>query len=340
MTMAELAKRLGVAQSTVSRALSETPGKIPAGTVARIRAAASEAGFVANRAAATLRTRRSGLIGVMLPAWSEHKKELGLALWQAAHRMKLTPMFMFYEGGERERRQALNILIEQNIEGLITIEARLLPPPVTLPLVNLYVDAPNVDCYVYDYDQSAREIFEHLARLGHRTLAYIGSDDPLDPKIAAFDRNLSAFGLELPPDFRFLYSSKSPVSNGGEALTHSIIPRLVALPSEHRPSALIFSADISAFIGIRLLHEFGFSVPGDFSVVSYNDVSEAKYFIPALTTVNTDHAGLADRLLKTLSERIRQPELPPRREFLHTELMIRESTGYYHPQQQQKEKRT
>ena len=78
---------------------------------------------------------------------------------------------------------------------------------------------------------------------------------------------------------------------------------------------------------LRLLHEVGRSVPGDVSVVGFDDVPEAAYFTPPLTTIRQDFAAVGQRCLRLLLELIESRKRPWRREVVPPRLVVRESTA-------------
>lgn len=320
MTMADLAKELGVSQSTVSRVLNGNRKKISSNTINRIQAKAQEVGFVANRMAVNLRSKRSGLIGVMLPKFSANKYELGMAICQAARKHDLTPLFTFHGCSSDERLQALRTLISQNIEGLITLEANLITQPLNFPVINLFGYVPAVNSFADNHNNITQEIFLHLKALGHKKIAYIGvKSQSCNSRVVAFNRLKGNYDLEFLDECCFLYKDLSEINH--------IIEKIVSIPRRQRPSVIILSTDFSAFAAIKHLIELGFSVPDDFSIISYNDQQEAKYFNPPLTTVKIDQNNLAERILETLVAHIENPNQPLSHELIHGKLVIRKSTA-------------
>ena len=128
---------------------------------------------------------------------------------------------------------------------------------------------------------------------------------------------MQALGLEIKDDWIFI-SSKRKGEAGVEGAEH-------LLSCKERPTAFFAAYDAIAFGAISRLTKAGLSIPEDISVVSYNDISLAKFASPPLTTLSTPVEDLTEAALDLLYKRIANPLAPYRSVFVQGELILRNS---------------
>ena len=158
ITMTELAKRLNLSQSTVSLVLNNRDkGRVRE----RIRQEASATGFRLNRAASDLRRRRSNTIGVAL-AYSNnfYRAELVTALHAEIVRRGYRPLFAFFNN-DMEQRSATRLLLDNNLDAIITLEPQWLPDHLDLPVVSLFHPDPRFDAVLQDADHHIPAVRQH-----------------------------------------------------------------------------------------------------------------------------------------------------------------------------------
>src|SRR5205085_11767127 len=125
---------------------------------------------------------------------------------------------------------------------------------------------------------------------------------------------LESAGLEVPPPLRGDWSPRSGFEAG------RVLARMPEVTA-------VFVANDSMTVGVlRAFHEHGLNVPGDVSLVGFDDVPEAAYFMPPLTTVRQDFAEVARRSLALLLDQINSGTRAPKRQVVGTTLVVREST--------------
>ena len=157
---------------------------------------------------------------------------------------------------------------------------------------------------------AAREAVAHLAASGRRRIAAIGWQDP-SPRATAQQRMsgyrlaLEEAGIPLEPA---LYPSVRAYFRPDGA---AAMRRLLKLPD--RPDAVFCFNDLMALGALRAIHEAGLRVPQDIALVGFDDVEEAEYAIPSLTTVAPDKTGIAEAAVDALLHRIAEGYAQPGR---------------------------
>jgi DNA-binding LacI/PurR family transcriptional regulator len=285
--MKDVARLAGVSHQTVSRVLNESPNVRPH-TRTRVLAAMETLGYRPNRAARALVTGRSQVIGVATlsgglygPASALYGVESAAA--QVGYAVSVVGI---REVSAAELRQAVTQLMRQGVDGVIVItplrvaqeELDLLAGEV--PLVSLEGAAGGVPSVVgVDQVAGARLAVGHLIELGHRTVWHVaGPRDWFESegRVDGWRSVLTEADREIPP---VLTGDWSPKAGYDAGLLLARLPEVTA----------VFSANDQMALGIlRALTEHGRRVPDEISVVGFDDLPEAEYFLPPLTTVRQD----------------------------------------------------
>jgi DNA-binding LacI/PurR family transcriptional regulator len=170
-----------------------------------------------------------------------------------------------------------------------------------------------------DSRTGARKAIEHLLGLGHATVWHIAGPagwTSADHRLASWQATLRAAGAAAPAPLVGDWSAGSGYDLGR------------GLARRPDVTAVFASNDQMALGLLHALHEAGRSVPGDVSVVGYDDVPEAAHFLPPLTTVRTDFAEIGTRSLRLLLDRIDGPgERPLVDTLVPVDLVVRASSG-------------
>ena len=301
--MTDVARLAGVSHQTVSRVLNGHPN-VKEQTRLRVRAAIAELGYRPNPAARALVTGRSQLIGmVALNSTLYGPSSLLAAFEQAAAEAG----FAVSVGGVGRLDRAsiagaVERHLDQRVAGLVVIAPvasageALDDMPAGVPLVTVDGDPKRAHALVtVDQVAGARAATRHLLDAGHRTVWHVsGPGDRYDAagRIDGWRQELEAAGAEVPP----------PVPAGWSAAAGFSAGHMLARMPE---VTAVFAANDHLALGIlRALHEHGKRVPEDLSLVGFDDVPEAGYFIPPLTTVRPDFHAVARHALELLLAQI------------------------------------
>src|SRR5690606_9480942 len=288
----DVAARAGVSRQTVSRVLNDHPEVAPE-TRERVLAAMAELGYRVNNAARALGTRRTRTVGVLASNAEQQGPARTLAAIEASAREAgYWVSAAFAEAGEADAVvSAVEHLISQGVEGIVVVapHARTLDAldalRIEVPIVTLHSSGRGARGLSVDQAAGARLAVGALADSGHTRIAHLaGPADWLEAESRGegFAAEIAARGLRPGPVIEGDWSAAS-----GYAAAAAIIDSGVTG---------VFCANDQMALGlIGGLHEAGIRVPGDISIVGFDDIPDASYYWPQLTTVRQDFAELARR---------------------------------------------
>jgi DNA-binding LacI/PurR family transcriptional regulator len=324
--MSDVARLAGVSHQTVSRVINDSQ-HVRDETRERVLAAMRQLDYRRNSVARALVTGRSNTLGVVsLDTTLYGPASTLFGIEQAAHEsgyfITIASMRTLDCASVLE---AIGRLRNQGVDGIIVIAPQveaarsLLQAPPGVPLVALEA-GPEGAVPVASIDQraGAAAATEHLLSLGHATVWHIaGPDDGIEAqgRVAGWRGALEAAGAEVPAP---LIGDWSPGS--GYALGARLARR-------DDVSAVFVANDQMALGVLRAMHEGGRVIPGDVSVVGFDDVAEAAYFTPPLTTVRQDFDEMGRRGLRLLLQTMEQAAWPPPRLEVEPRLVVRASTA-------------
>ncbi|MGP2440360.1 LacI family DNA-binding transcriptional regulator [Streptomyces sp. JW3] len=319
--MDDVARRAGVSKQTVSRVLNEHPAVRPE-TREAVREAMRELGYRPSRSARSLASGRTRMLGVIsFDAARYGPAAILAAVDTAGQKAGYLVSSIALDTADRDTVvAAVDRLSAEGADGVIAIAPQRWVGPalaatgLAAPLVVLD-DTPAV---VGDSGSGAREATGHLLSLGHRTVHHIAGPagwTSAELRLAAWRAALAAAGAEVPQPLVGDWSADAGYELGRR------LARRTAL------TAVFVSNDQMALGVLHALHEAGRPVPGEVSVVGYDDIPEAAHFLPPLTTVRTDFAEIGTRALRLLLDRIDGAEPPPSDARVPAELVVRRSSG-------------
>ena len=323
--MADVAKLAGVSHQTVSRVLHDSP-HVRDETRERVLAAIGQLDYRPSSTARALATGRSRTLGVVsfdTTLYGPASTLLGIE--QAAHDAGYGVSISSLRSLNRDTLlDAIGELRDQGVDGVAVIAPlqagvdalRHVRDDFAVVAVEAGPDAV-IPVATVDQMAGAAAATRHLLNLGHRTVWHLAG--PIDWKeaelrVEGWRSALEAAGASTPDVLRGDWTPRSGYERGRELLE---IPDLTA----------VFVANDQMALGLlRRLHEAGREVPRQLSVVGFDDIPEAAYFSPPLTTVRQDFAELGRRCLHILLARI-EGEPWPTRVVVEPELVVRDSSG-------------
>lgn len=330
-TIKDVAHLAGVHPSTVSRVLGGDERRAVAETRERIFAAAASLGWRPNSAARSLSMGRSYALGMLIPSFANPAYASMIAGAQRAAE-ESGNVLLATDTSDNEARMRVQIeRMADRVDGFVVASAQLASPTVALleerriPFVLLNRRSAGSHVSVIGDDESGvRASVEHLRSLGHDRVAYIAGPKGIDTterRVGAYRASMRDSSGPIP---------KSWVYRGSLAAErlHSGVERIMLLPEDQRPTALIAVNLVTAAQVLSTLRRLGFAVPEDVSVMGFDDWALAEHLWRPLTTVRmpNDEMGCqaVHELLKLLDgnmvpREIRVPVAP--------ELVVRESTA-------------
>jgi DNA-binding LacI/PurR family transcriptional regulator len=322
----DVAKAAGVSQKTVSRVVNGDP-HVSEDVRRRVREAVARLGYRPNRAARNLVLGRSRTIGVLSVGSTDYgPSSLMVAAEHAIRSARYAMSVINTLEDEPERiTRALHELVDQGVDGIvvnepvgtITMDGGIGDLPV-LSLSGSYGISTNEVVADADQQAGARAATEHLLGLGHRTVHHVAGPHGWRSSMlrtVGWRSVLEGAGLPVPPVVHGDWTARSGYALGAH------------LAADPEVSAVFVANDQMAIGVLRALAEAGRDVPGDVSVVGFDDVPEAAYLSRALTTVRQDLGHLATFGVEMLVDAIENPRRQDRRENVPVELVVRETTA-------------
>lgn len=327
--MADVGRVAGVSAQTVSRYFTGT-GYVSAETRARIQEAIEQLDYTFNQSARNLRVNSTRTIGVLLSGpsvygmWST-MTGLNQAAFGADYELVTSQVEM--DPGDplapKAMHRAVERLLVARVDGIVVsspylgIDELLERVWERVPVVILAGNTwPNADSATVDSYEAGTLATEHLLGLGHARILHIAGPEN---RVEAHERErgyreaMTRAGLTPLPVVRGDWSAES-----GELCGAKVDPASFSA---------VFSANDQMALGfLSVLRRHGLTAPDDFSIVGIDDMPDARYFAPPLTSVYMDFVGLGRAGFDMIVERIATGERVPRR-IIHPELVVRESTA-------------
>lgn len=329
-TLLDLARETGVSKSTVSRVLNGSP-HVSTEARARVHEGVKRLDFRINLAARSLRTAKTALVGLLVPAinneaFAEIAEQLDAELRKAGVMLAVTSSGWSSEG----ELSALDALESRGVDAIVValaddrehrVAARLRSFDAPVVLLDREVSRLSAEAVLTDNRAGIVLCMEHLARLGHRAIGISASTDRTRPGreiVAAYRDSIERLGLDTSE--RLLVRSDNYTREAGSAAAKSLI--------DARATAIVACGPVAFIAGaLDLLSDRGLHIPEDISFVEYTDSELATVSRPRLSVIvrPVDEIGrLAARLTLARMANERQPR---RVEFVATSFLDRESTA-------------
>jgi DNA-binding LacI/PurR family transcriptional regulator len=328
-TVYDVAVAAGVSVATVSRYVAGS-GYVGQATGARIASAVARLGYVPNRAAASLKSRRSGLIGfVVSDLQNPFVAELAAGIGARARTHGFGMVLADSQGQAQHTVEAIELLRSHGVDGVIVT------PPTSAALnelllglheqgipvvgIGLHSSPERIDVATVDTRSGARAAVRHLVELGHRRIAMIGSRTLARGRREAYRQVLRSAKLPAP---RELMRVGTLDRAGGVAGASAL------LGLDDPPTAIFAANDAVALGVLQEASRRRVRVPRQLSLVGFDDGDLAEHATPALTTVAQPKTELGHRAVDLLVARASgtAPDEPVE-VVLPSELVVRQSTA-------------
>ncbi|MDA8261898.1 MAG: LacI family DNA-binding transcriptional regulator [Actinomycetota bacterium] len=322
-TILDVAALAGVSKSVVSRVMNDSP-LVSAETRKAVLKAAANIGYRPNAAARHLASNRTHILGAVVddlhnPFFADMLDGVEDVARERGYRV----MVMAGKRNTRHEEDAVEAFLELRVDGLLLagpqIRAQTLKRAraATRVVVAAHrLRGNSVRAVATDDIRGAELAVQHLAGLGHSHIAYLqgAPSPPARDRLSGYQRSMKKAGLApviLQADF---------TEDGGYAAARELV-RSGAIPT-----AICAPNDLAAIGAINALEDAGLSVPGDVSVVGYDDTALAGLRHISLTTVHQPRRALGERAAELLLDEEEEPSRP-RQILLPPHLVIRSSTA-------------
>ena len=330
MDIRDIAERSGYGVGTVSRVINGQPN-VSDRARKRILAVMDECGYEPNSNARYLKMRSQTPVAVFVMGVGNRMFDDILGPLQAALAREEEEIVVTYLTGEvDEVRAAIDYQQARHPKGMVFLGGELesfrasfheIEAPSVLVTANAeQLGFANLSSVTIDNVAAARSAVAHLLERGHRRVGIVGgnrtSGQVGELRLRGAEQALREHGIEL--DYERDYEPCDFIERGGHEATLRLLERSEDL------TAIFALGDVVAFGALRAIADRGLSVPGDVSLVGFDDTAFSQYAIPRITTVRQDAARLAERAARILLDAIRDGS-PPSNEHVDFELVERES---------------
>ncbi|MGN8246017.1 LacI family DNA-binding transcriptional regulator [Cellulomonas soli] len=325
VTITDVARAAGVSVATVSKVINDRYG-VAASTAAHVRSVIADMSYESSLVARSLRSQRTGVLGILLAEFEPFSTELlkGLAAGAAHSGYEL----LAWSGGGGPdghvgwERRSLAQLSGTLIDGAVLITPTLVVPDAGIPVVAIDPHAGSESTPTVDSDNlaGAASAVEHLIALGHRRIGFLGGRPDLESarlREEGYRRTLAAAGIPLDPDL---------IRVGGYRPETADAPAHELLTLPDPPTAVFATNDLSAIRTLQVAQSLGLRVPEDLSVVGFDNVPESALCTPQLTTVSQPLHRMGREAMEMLLTLLRGEPLEVAQRRLPTELVVRAST--------------
>ena len=324
----DVAERAGVSVATVSRALSH-PEKVKPETRRRVLEVIEAMEYRPNLLARHLRTQSTKTVIAIAPGLDNAAfREVILGVEEVADDCGYQVLIADVHGKDSIEAYYLNAIRQRQIDGIISMSARMAQRLIRkvadeYPLVMALQSFEDGDIPTVSIDNraAARAATVHLLHMGHKRVAHITSAQALSVYREREDGYRQALGEAGIAVDEGLIRSTEPTIQGGYAQAQAML-------AEGRRFTAVFAAgDMMAIGAIKALRQAGLRVPGDCSVVGFDDIGLATDWEPALTTIRQPLKAIGRSAFEMLLALIEGREPARKREILPYELVVRESCG-------------
>jgi LacI family transcriptional regulator len=327
-TIIDVAREVGVSKSTISRVLNGSASVSPE-TEERVLAAMERLGYRTNQAARSLRTRKSALVGVLVPSLNEVYGRQAEGVDAVLRDAGVLTVISCFGWSVQDCLQTMTTLIGRGIDGLILalpddrdprIQRAVLESPVPLVILDREVPGAIYDSVMTDQFPGMSAAVTHLSEVGRHRIGLIAMTPRTRPgrtALAAYSQSLGENGLEYRPDL--IVQTDTFDGPSGAAAAEYLLSKDV--------DAILSATPMSALAGVlHQLGDAGVSFPDDVSLIGFheNELSLAKH--PRLSVINRSVGEIGEVAGQMMLRRLADPAQPAMVETLPTWFVAGESS--------------
>lgn len=327
ITIFDVAREAQVSKSTVSLVLTQSD-KVSDKSKEKVLKAIEKLGYVYNRDAAALRSKRSNLVALVInDLTNPYSAQLAVGLEKHIGALGMLPMLVNTGESVERQKQVINTLKEYNVSAFV-----MCPAPGTdkawvnqliqngFPVINIMREVPFSDAptILPDNQRGTLLATEHLIEQGLTHLAFLGGTEDISDyheRLAGFNAALKMHGLPVQP----VISSQTNRQGGREAFEK-------LLAESPNVKAIVCFNDVIAYGVIEAMREHGLTPGKDIKLVGFDDLEDSRMMSPALSSVRIDADEIGKRTCLTLGELLNK-STPPLRTLVGVKLMVRDSSN-------------
>lgn len=329
LTLAMIAERLDLSTATVSLALRNS-SLVAEETRKRVHALAEELGYIYNRSAASLRTARTNIVGLVVhDILNPYFAELVSAVETELGKQNQTVILCNHGDDLQRQRHFMETLLQYRADGMILCPAAGSKPQDVARIVDAGLptvliarelpDLPDVPVIRGDDRTGIRAAVDHLIGLGHTRIALVGgqsvTSSAASERRAGYEDALAAAGLPVEQSLEFPADGSR---RGGRDICEAVLAA--------RPTAIVCFNDLLALGVMMELKRRGIEPGRDISLSGYDDIDEASVWSPGLTTVWNGQQEVGRIAAQTLLDVVAGRRPDGQRVLVRPELRLRETT--------------
>jgi LacI family repressor for deo operon, udp, cdd, tsx, nupC, and nupG len=326
----KVASLAGVSVATVSRVLS-SPEKVSSKNLIKVRAAIEQLQYRPNMLARNFRSARAFSILVLIPDISNpFFGEVIRSIEERAQRRGYGVLLGDTQDSKAKELEYIKMVETRLADGVIQLRPYSPLPPAQQSRI-AYVNACGSEgtpgpVIRIDNVKAAKTLADYLISLGHRRIGVISGlkENPhTKDRLTGYLQSLDEAGIEF---------DESMVAEGDFTMWSGLNAAEYFCKMKYRPTALVCMNDEMALGAMQTLKAYGIDVPRDISVTGFDDIKNAKYYNPALTTVSQPTEEIGTVAVDTLLRIVEGEKLTQTEFILPFEFIIRKSTGPVNPQ--------
>lgn len=329
MDMRGIAKLAGVSSATVSRVINGSATVRPE-TAERVNRVIAELKFFPNSSATTLKRGNSSTYGLIIPdITNPFFPELIRSFEKIVVENDREMLMATTDFHPSRIQQSIRRMLVRRVDGVALIASEIETESIEslihnrVPLVTMdrRITGPGLSDVLIDNTSGMNQAIKHLKDLGHKEIGFIGGTiGPAisDHRAQGFIKSMKKHGLTVNPKFMHPGNYRIP---GGEAAMTAL------LHLSNRPTAVLTANDLTAIGALRAIHHHGMTVPGDFSVIGFDDIDLSDIVHPPLTTLRLQRQQFAEIFFEALEAMRGKSSARGKQYSIKTDLVIRESTG-------------
>lgn len=335
MTIKDIARLAGVTHSTVSRSLNDSP-LVSRQTKDRIQKIAAEQGYSPNTFARRLVTKKSHTLGVFFLSRDEIQfmENFGTqfldGIAQRSNQRDYDLLFFTMTRDRSNEKSYMRLCREKHVEGVIFIGMTSDDPhldeiaesQIPVCVIDYPVEGPRVGYVTSDNDKGVRLALDHLHALGHRDIGFLAG-----PKVSSVAMDREATYCDWMRDKGLAANLR--IWRGNFTKSSGAVQAVSLLAEATRPTALLAANDFMALGVLKACRERGVKVPGDLSLVGYDNAIAGEYTDPGLTTVAQNAVAMGASAVDFLFDCISGATTPATIR-IDPALVVRESTEAWH----------
>ncbi len=330
-TIHDVAKRAGVAPITVSRVINQS-GYASPGTRARVEAAVAELGYVPNRLASSLRSKRTRTLALVITdITNPFFTTVARGVEDTASDAGYTVVFCNTDESGSEEQKYLQVLLQQQVDGILLVPAGGAPDSIDLihkqdtPVVVLDRRMPpgvEVDTVRCENEASAHELVKILLELGHRRIALLSGPlgvSTAEDRLNGYRRAMREVGSDDLSQI-VVYGAFNQAS--GSEMMHQV------LMLDPRPTAIFAANNLICIGALHAIQRAALRVPEDIAMVSFDDLPPTLLTFPFFTVAAQSAYEMGQRATELLLARLAHDAPEPCQEvILPTQIIVRQSSG-------------